>query len=71
MAKILCSGYFIDAKGYKIVHNKLMQDNKSSILLENSGKLSISKRTKHIETGYLFVTYRVSQGDMEIEHFLT
>ena len=34
MEKILWSRYFIEAQGYKIDHNKLMQDRNSATLLE-------------------------------------
>ena len=47
MANILWSRYFIEAQKYNILHNRLMQDNKSAIPLEE-GKFSNSKRTKHI-----------------------
>ena len=63
--KILWSRYFIEAKGYKTAHRKLMQDNKSDILLEKNGRFSISKWTNHIKTRYLFVIGRVEQGDLE------
>ena len=44
-----------------------MQDNKSAILLENNGRFSSYKRTKHTKTRYLFVTGIVKQRDLEIE----
>ena len=44
-----------------------MQDNNISILLEKNGRLSISKRNKHINNRYFFVIDRVSQCDLEIE----
>ena len=34
MSKILWSKYFMKVQGYKIEHTKLLQDNKSYILLE-------------------------------------
>ena len=34
MTKIIWSGYFIEAQGYNISHNKVMQDNTSAIILE-------------------------------------
>ena len=34
MAKILCSRYFIEAQEYNISHNRIMQENKSAIILE-------------------------------------
>ena len=61
IAKILCSIYFIYEQGYNFAHTKLMQKNKSAILLENNDKFSCSKRTKHIKTSSVFVTDRVAQ----------
>ena len=55
MAKILWSKYFIEAQGYNIEHNRLMQDNNIAIILGVNGKLFRSKRTKHIKTRYFFV----------------
>ena len=65
MAKIILPRYFIEEQGYNISQKNLIQENKSSILLENNGKLSISKSTNHIKTRYLFVTDRLAQGDLE------
>jgi hypothetical protein len=44
--------------------NILFQDNKSSILLEKNGKASSSKRTKHINIQYFFITDRVSKAEV-------
>jgi hypothetical protein len=49
---------FIKAQGYDVKDNILFQDNKSSILLEKNGKASSSKRTKHINILYFFITDR-------------
>ena len=43
------------AQGYVSKETVVYQDNKSAILLENNGKLSSSKRTKHINVLYFFV----------------
>ena len=51
-----------------MTHALIYQDNKSAILLEVNGKMSSSKRTKHIRIKYFFVTDRVEQGDVKIEH---
>ena len=69
MSIILWTGYFIESQGYNITHNKLMQDNNSSILLENNIKLTRSKHTKHMKNWYLFVMDRAAQGDLEIEQY--
>ena len=57
----------MEAQGYKVNDNILLQDNKSAILLESNGKASSSKRTKHIKIRYFFITDRVSKGDLSIE----
>jgi hypothetical protein len=47
-------------------NNVLFQDNKSSILLEKNGKASSSKRTKHINIQYFFITDRVSKEEVSV-----
>jgi hypothetical protein len=44
----------------------LFQDNKSSILLEKNGKASSSKRTKHINIWYFFITDRVKKEEVSV-----
>ena len=48
--------YWLDYQGYDVFDNIVYQDNKSSIILEKNGKASISKRTKHMNTRYYYVT---------------
>ncbi len=55
------------AQGYGVTQNLLLQDNKSSILLERNGKASSGKRTKHINIRYFFITDRVNMKEIEIE----
>ena len=55
------------AQGYGIVENLLLQDNKSSILLEQNGKASSGKRTRHINIRYFFITDRVNMKEISIE----
>ena len=47
--------YFLEAQGYK-VKVTIHQDNKSAILLETNGKESSSKRTRHLNIKYFFIT---------------
>ena len=55
MSQILWTNYFLEAQGYKSNDTILYQDNKSAILLEKNGKLSSSKRMKHINVRYFFI----------------
>ena len=57
----------MEAQGYVINENIVFQDNQSAILLEKNGKASSSKRTKHINIRYFFVTDRVKNGELSIE----
>ena len=49
-------------------HNKLYQDNKSTMLMEINGRASTLKRTKHIKAQYFFIKDKVTSGEVEIEH---
>ena len=57
----------MQAQGYEVQDNVLYQDNKSAMLLAKNGKASSTKRTKHINIRYFFVTDRVAKGDVTIE----
>jgi hypothetical protein len=64
MPEICWTQYFMKAQGYGVKDNVLFQDNKSSLLLEKNGKASSSKRTKHINIRYFFITDRVSKEEV-------
>ena len=49
-------------------HNMLQQDNTSAIQLERNGKRSCSKRTRHIDIRYFYVTDRLENGDLDITY---
>jgi hypothetical protein len=66
MPAICWTRYFMKAQGYDVRDNVLFQDNKSSILLEKNGKASSSKRTKHINIRYFFITDRVSKEEVSV-----
>jgi hypothetical protein len=66
MPAICWTRYFMEAQGYQVRDNVLFQDNKSAIFLEKNGKASSSKRTKHINIRYFFITNRVDKGDLSL-----
>ena len=68
MSQILWTNYFVDAQGYKARGTIGYQDNRSAILLETNGRRSSSKRTKHLNVRYFFVTNRIKSGDISIEY---
>jgi hypothetical protein len=64
---ILWTRYFLLEQGYDINENILFQDNKSAMLLEKNGRASSSKRTKHINVRYFFVTDRIAKGELKVQ----
>jgi hypothetical protein len=70
MMPIICwTHYFLLSQGYGIIviENLLLQDNKSSILLEQNGRASSGKRTRHINIRYFFITDRVNMKEISID----
>jgi hypothetical protein len=66
MSAICWNHSFIKAQGCGVRDNVLFQDNKSSILLENNGKALSSKRTKHINIWYFFITDQVNKEEVVV-----
>jgi hypothetical protein len=61
MPRILWTRYFLLSQGYAVEPAILHQDNQSAILLEKNGKASSSKRTRHINIRYYFITDRIKK----------
>ena len=64
---IIWTRYFLKWQGYNS-EMILYQDNMSAMLLEKNGKRSSSKRTKHINIRFYFITDRYEKGDVQIVH---
>ena len=56
----------MEAQGYDVSNNKIYQDNMSAMLLKKNGRVSSSKRTKHINVRFFFVTDRIAKGDVSV-----
>ena len=68
MPRIIWTRYFLKAQGYDTQSSALFQDNQSTILLANNGTASSSKRTRHIDIRYYFITDRVKKNEISIEY---
>ena len=68
MTLMLWTKLFLEAQGYPIAKNVLLQDNKSAILLENNGKRSSGKRTRAINIRFFFITDQIAQGNVMVEY---
>ena len=68
MPHLCWTNYFLECQGYNINSTIMYQDNRSTILLENNGRASSSKRTKHLNIRYFFITNQIKKGDLHIEY---
>lgn len=66
--QVLWTQNFLNAQGYNVEKSTVYQDNLSAILLEKNGRRSGSKRTRHINIRYYFITDRINQGNVEVVH---
>ena len=60
--------YFIQAQGYEVTKDILMQDNRSTIPMANNGRFSCSKRTKHIKNRYFMIRYKIEKVEVNIQY---
>jgi hypothetical protein len=68
LPQVLWTRYFLEAQGYGVSNSIVYQDNQSSILLEKIGRSSSSKRTRHMDIRYFFVTDRVDSKEVDIQY---
>jgi len=68
MPMILWTRQFLEGQGYTIEDNIVYQDNQSAILLETNGQQSSTKRTRHLDIRYYFVTDRVRAKELSITY---
>jgi len=67
MPQSLWTKLFIEALGYKVDTNVIFQDNKSTILLEENGRLSAGKNSKYLHTRFFFIKDCIDAGDVTVE----
>ena len=68
MPMLLWTNLFLHAQGFNLDRTILYQDNQSAILLENNGAKSSSKRTRHLNIRFYFITDRIANGDLTIKY---
>ena len=59
---IIWTRYFVKCQGYDIDEYIVFQDNMSSLLLEKNGRMTSSKRTKHIKAKYFLIKDNYDSG---------
>ena len=67
ISQILLTKFFMEEQGYP-TEVTLYQDNRSAMLLENNGRSSAGKRSRHLNIKYFYITDQVEQGLVKIEY---
>jgi hypothetical protein len=68
LPQVVWTRNFLLAQGYDVRDSLVHQDNKSAILLEQNGRGSSSKRTRHIDIWYFFVTDRIAGKEVSVTY---
>jgi hypothetical protein len=65
---IIWMRYFVECQGYDIDEYIVFQDNMSSLSLEKNGRVSSSKRTKHIKAKYFHIKDYYKSGEIDLRY---
>ncbi len=65
---IIWTRYFVEGQGYTINEYMIFQDNMSSLSLETNGRVSSSKRTKHIKAKYFLIKDYCNSGEIDLRY---
>jgi hypothetical protein len=68
ISKILWTKRFIEEQGFTIKTNIVYRDNTSAMKLEENGRASASKRTRHFNIKYFYITDLIERGEVKIEY---
>ena len=71
LTQLIWTRYFLKEQGYIIHDNVIYQDNHSAIKLEKNDRQSRSKRKRHINIRYYFITDSIVKQDAYMEFFPT
>ncbi len=65
---VIWTRYFVECQGYDIDEYIVFQDNMSSLSLEKNGRVSSSKRTKHIKVKYFLIKDYYDSGEIHLRY---
>ena len=68
ISKVLWTKLFIEAQGHKVTTNVIYRDNTSSMKLEENGKASSGKQTRHFNIKYFYITDLIDRKEVQIEY---
>jgi hypothetical protein len=68
VSKVLWTKRFMEEQGWKVHQNVIRRDNMSSMKLEENGKSSSGKRTRHFDIKYFYITDLIERNEVTIEY---
>ena len=68
MYMVLWVRHFLEKQGYTVTDNIVHQDNQSAMKLEQNGKTSSTRRTRHMEIRYFFITDNIKRDKLSIKY---
>ena len=66
--KVIWTKKFVEKQGFIVNTNIIYQDNQSSIKLENNGKESSGKRTRHFDIKLFYITNMIKNNEVEVRY---
>ena len=66
MPEVLRSLYFIQAQGYGFKYAEIHQDNVRAQMMDTNGKISSSRKTRHIKAKFSFIKDKVNNKEVEM-----
>jgi hypothetical protein len=68
LSDVIWIRYFAKCQGYNINECIIFQDNMSALSLEKNGRMSSSKRTKHIKAKYFLIKDYYNAGKIDLRY---
>ena len=66
MGQVLWTEHFLAVQGEYVPTTTIYQDNKSTILLAENVRTSSSRRTRHLNIRYYFITDQIKKGHVKV-----
>jgi hypothetical protein len=71
IAKVLWMKRFLEWQDFAVKLNNIYQDNTSTLKLEEKGKASSGKRTRHFDIKYFYVNDLIGRDEVKVEYCST
>ncbi len=68
VSQVIWTTLFLEEQGYQVKDNVLYRDNQSAMKLEQNGKTSSGKRTRHLNIRYFYITDQIQKGLISIKY---